>query len=65
MSEQETGVRTRRVVLGDERAALRNGLTVDQIGEILLHTAVSARVPAANSAFATASVVIGEQGAAG
>src|SRR6202035_5885082 len=28
------------------RAALRNGLTPDQIGEVLLHTAVYAGVPA-------------------
>jgi 4-carboxymuconolactone decarboxylase len=33
------------------RAARRNGLTADEIGEVLLHTAVYAGVPAANSAF--------------
>ena len=33
------------------RAARRNGLTPDEIGEVLLHTAVYAGVPAANSAF--------------
>jgi len=32
------------------RAALRNGLTVTEIGEVVLHTAVYAGVPAANSA---------------
>jgi 4-carboxymuconolactone decarboxylase len=36
------------------RAALRNGLTQAEIGEVLLHTAVYAGVPAANSAFAIA-----------
>jgi 4-carboxymuconolactone decarboxylase len=33
------------------RAARRNGLTPDEIGEVLLHTAVYAGLPAANSAF--------------
>ena len=33
------------------RAALRNGLSADQIGEVLLHAAVYAGVPAANRAF--------------
>jgi 4-carboxymuconolactone decarboxylase len=36
------------------RAALRNGLTPDEIREILLHTAVYAGVPAANAAFGVA-----------
>ena len=31
------------------RAARRNGVTADEIGEVLLHTAVYAGVPAANS----------------
>jgi 3-oxoadipate enol-lactonase/4-carboxymuconolactone decarboxylase len=35
-------------------AALRNGLTVGELGEVLLHTAVYAGVPAANSAIAAA-----------
>jgi 4-carboxymuconolactone decarboxylase len=34
------------------RAALHHGLTVDEIQEVLLHTAVYAGVPAASSAFA-------------
>jgi 4-carboxymuconolactone decarboxylase len=33
------------------RAARRNGLSDDEIAEVLLHTAVYAGVPAANSAF--------------
>jgi 4-carboxymuconolactone decarboxylase len=36
------------------RAALRNGLTPDEIKEILLHVAIYAGVPAANTAFAVA-----------
>jgi 4-carboxymuconolactone decarboxylase len=42
------------------RAALRNGLTPDEIGEVLLQCAVYCGVPAANSAFAIAQRVIGE-----
>jgi 4-carboxymuconolactone decarboxylase len=37
------------------RAALRNGLTADQIREVLLQVAVYAGVPAANRAFAVAA----------
>jgi len=40
------------------RAALRNGLTPAEIGEIFIHTAIYAGVPAANSAFAIAQEVI-------
>ena len=40
------------------RAALRNGLTRDEIGEVLLQCAVYCGVPAANSAFAIAQGVI-------
>jgi 4-carboxymuconolactone decarboxylase len=36
------------------RAAQRNGLTAEEIAEVLLHTAVYAGVPAANAAFAIA-----------
>jgi 4-carboxymuconolactone decarboxylase len=45
------------------RAALRNGLSVDEISEVLLHTAVYAGVPAANAAFARAREVLREEGA--
>lgn len=41
------------------RAALRNGLTPDQIREVLLQVAVYAGVPAANHAFAIADQVLG------
>ncbi|HEY7918161.1 MAG TPA: 4-carboxymuconolactone decarboxylase [Streptosporangiaceae bacterium] len=44
------------------RAALRNGVTPDQIREVLLHTAVYAGVPAANRAFAIARDVLPETG---
>jgi 4-carboxymuconolactone decarboxylase len=44
------------------RAALGNGLTPDEIKEVLLHTAVYAGVPAANSAFAIAQQVLAEKG---
>ncbi len=43
------------------RAARRNGLTADQIGEVLLQTAIYAGVPAANSAFAVAQRVLYEE----
>jgi 4-carboxymuconolactone decarboxylase len=43
------------------RAALRNGLTPDEIREILIHTAIYAGVPAANSAFAIARKVLEEE----
>jgi 4-carboxymuconolactone decarboxylase len=42
------------------RAALRNGLTPEEIREVLLHTAVYAGVPAANAAFAVAQRVLDE-----
>lgn len=42
------------------RAALRNGLTREEIGEVLLHTAVYAGVPAANTAFAVAQRTLAE-----
>jgi len=42
------------------RAALRNGLTADEIGEVILHTAIYAGLPAANSAFGIAKEVIEE-----
>jgi 4-carboxymuconolactone decarboxylase len=42
------------------RAALRNGLTPDEIGEVILHSAVYCGVPAANRAFAVAQDVLNE-----
>ena len=45
------------------RAALRNGLTADEITEIFIHTAVYAGVPASNSAFTVARQVLQQEGA--
>jgi 4-carboxymuconolactone decarboxylase len=47
------------------RAALRNGLSADEIKEVILHTAVYAGVPRANSAFAIAQKVLAEARDAG
>jgi 3-oxoadipate enol-lactonase/4-carboxymuconolactone decarboxylase len=58
---------TALVALGHEnelemhvRAALTNGLSPEEIGEVILHTAIYAGVPAANSAFARAARVVAE-----
>ncbi|NQX11197.1 4-carboxymuconolactone decarboxylase [Microbacteriaceae bacterium VKM Ac-2855] len=40
------------------RAALRNGLTVDEIREVILQSAVYSGVPAANTAFRLAGEVL-------
>jgi 4-carboxymuconolactone decarboxylase len=45
------------------RAALRNGLTPEEIAEVLLHTAVYAGAPAGNTAFAIAQRTLVELGA--
>ncbi len=42
------------------RAAVRNGLTEREIGEVFLQSAVYSGVPAANSAFAVARRVLSE-----
>jgi 4-carboxymuconolactone decarboxylase len=39
------------------RAALTNGLTKEEVAEVLLHTSIYAGVPAANRAFAIAQQV--------
>lgn len=44
------------------RAALRNGLSRAEIGELLLQTAVYCGVPAANTAFRIARTVLAEAG---
>ncbi|QWF78248.1 4-carboxymuconolactone decarboxylase [Amycolatopsis sp. CA-230715] len=44
------------------RAAIHNGLTPAEIGEVLLHTGVYAGVPAANKAFAVAQHTLAELG---
>jgi 4-carboxymuconolactone decarboxylase len=43
------------------RAALRNGLTEDELKEILLQSAIYCGVPAANSAFKIAQHVLAER----
>jgi 4-carboxymuconolactone decarboxylase len=42
------------------RAALRNGVTEDELKEILLQTAIYCGMPAANSAFGVAATVLAE-----
>jgi 4-carboxymuconolactone decarboxylase len=44
------------------RAARRNGLSDDEIKEVLLQSAIYCGVPAANHAFAIASEVLAEEG---
>jgi 3-oxoadipate enol-lactonase/4-carboxymuconolactone decarboxylase len=44
------------------RAALRNGLTVAELKEVLLQTAVYCGVPDANTAFRLAQQVLAEEG---
>jgi 4-carboxymuconolactone decarboxylase len=43
------------------RAARRNGLTKEEIKEVLLHNAIYCGVPAANAAFAVAQQVLDEE----
>ncbi|WP_448071948.1 bifunctional 3-oxoadipate enol-lactonase/4-carboxymuconolactone decarboxylase PcaDC [Georgenia yuyongxinii] len=44
------------------RAALRNGLTVDEIREVLLHVGIYSGVPVANHAYALATEVLRDEG---
>jgi 3-oxoadipate enol-lactonase/4-carboxymuconolactone decarboxylase len=44
------------------RAALRNGLTAEEIGEVLLQTAVYCGVPAANAASTIANRILSHDG---
>lgn len=55
-----TALRAHEELAMHVRAARRNGVTADEIGEVLLHTAVYAGVPAANSAFAVAQRVLSD-----
>ena len=59
-----TALRAENEIAMHVRAAIANGLTPPEIGEVLLHTAVYAGVPAANSALAIAQRTLGEMGAA-
>jgi 3-oxoadipate enol-lactonase/4-carboxymuconolactone decarboxylase len=56
-AEQELGLHV--------RAGLRNGLSGEEIAEVLLHTAVYAGVPRANRAFAIAPQVLAEDAQTG
>ncbi|MGO1561099.1 Beta-ketoadipate enol-lactone hydrolase [Actinomycetales bacterium JB111] len=47
------------------RAAIRNGLTVEEIGEVLTHTGVYAGVPVSNQALKIARAVLTEDGLLG
>jgi 4-carboxymuconolactone decarboxylase len=44
------------------RAALRNGLSEEEIGEVLLHTSVYAGAPSANRALAVVAEALREEG---
>ena len=61
------GLEVRREVLGDahvdREAALRNGLSPAELGEVLLQTAIYCGVPAGNSAFRIAQGVLAEEDA--
>jgi 4-carboxymuconolactone decarboxylase len=56
-----TALRAENEIEMHVRAALRNGVTPEEISEVLLHTAVYAGLPAANAAFAIAQRVLEEQ----
>jgi len=56
-----TSLRAEHEIAMHVRAARRNGLTAEEISEVLLHTAVYAGVPAANAAFAIAQRVLEEE----
>jgi 4-carboxymuconolactone decarboxylase len=55
-----TALRAENEIPMHVRAAIRNGLTEDEILEVLIHTAVYAGVPAANSAVAIAQRTLDE-----
>ena len=54
-----TAIRAEGEIPMHVRAAIRNGLTPDEIAEVLLHTAVYAGIPAANTAFRIAEETLG------
>lgn len=57
-----TAVRAEGEIAMHVRAAIRGGVTAEEIREALLHTAVYAGVPAANAAFAIAQRTLEELG---
>jgi 4-carboxymuconolactone decarboxylase len=57
-----TALRAENEIAMHVRAAITNGLTPREIGEVLLHTAVYAGLPAANAALAIAQRTLAEMG---
>ena len=55
-----TALRQERELAMHVRAGLRNGLTPEQIAEVILHTAVYAGIPAAHSAMRVAKEVVAD-----
>ena len=53
-----TALRQERELAMHVRAGLRNGLTPEQIAEVILHTAAYAGIPAAHSAMRVAKEVV-------
>lgn len=56
-----TALRAEGEIAMHVRAALRNGVSREEIAEVLLHTAVYAGLPAANAAFAIARRTLDEE----
>jgi 4-carboxymuconolactone decarboxylase len=56
-----TALRQERELAMHIRAARRNGLTPEEIAEVIMHTAVYAGIPAAHSAIAVAKDVLADQ----
>lgn len=56
-----TALRAEGEIAMHVRAALRNGVSAEEITEVLLHTALYAGLPAANAAFAIAQRVLDEE----
>ena len=56
-----TALRAENEIPMHVRAAVRNGLTPEEIREVIIHTAVYAGVPAANSAIALAQRTLDER----
>jgi 4-carboxymuconolactone decarboxylase len=57
-----TSLRAENEIAMHVRGAIANGVTPQEIGEVLLHTAIYAGVPAANAAFAIAQRTLAEMG---
>jgi 4-carboxymuconolactone decarboxylase len=57
-----TALRAENEIAMHVRAAITNGLTPVEIGEVLLHTALYAGLPAANAALAIAQRTLAELG---